>query len=114
MKDRVQTDSAPKAIGPYFASDQIERLRVRLRSNTAGSGNDADRRRRNTRANQESNGEPERSASSRGTSLERVVKTTVYLKDLTDFTEMNEVYGSFLPIFLRPLYGRGFSVAQRC
>jgi len=30
-----------------------------------------------------------------GTSLERVVKTTVYLKDLGDFVEMNEVYGSF-------------------
>ena len=30
-----------------------------------------------------------------GSSLEGVVKTTVFLKDLTDFTEMNEVYGNF-------------------
>jgi 2-iminobutanoate/2-iminopropanoate deaminase len=31
-----------------------------------------------------------------GSSLERVVKTTVFLADLNDFAEMNEVYGSFL------------------
>ena len=27
--------------------------------------------------------------------LERVVKTTVYLKDMNDFAAMNEVYGRF-------------------
>jgi 2-iminobutanoate/2-iminopropanoate deaminase len=30
-----------------------------------------------------------------GSSLERVVKTTVYLKDINDFGEMNEVYKQF-------------------
>jgi len=30
-----------------------------------------------------------------GSSLDRVVKTTVFLADLGDFTEMNEVYGRF-------------------
>ena len=30
-----------------------------------------------------------------GTSLERVIKTTVFLADLNDFAEMNEVYGRF-------------------
>lgn len=32
-----------------------------------------------------------------GASLASVVKTTVYLKDLGDFSAMNEVYGSFFP-----------------
>jgi 2-iminobutanoate/2-iminopropanoate deaminase len=30
-----------------------------------------------------------------GSSLEHVVKTTVFLSDLNDFKEMNEVYGKF-------------------
>jgi len=30
-----------------------------------------------------------------GSSLEKVVKTTVYLKDINDFNEMNEIYKKF-------------------
>lgn len=30
-----------------------------------------------------------------GTSLERVVKTTVFLKDMNEFTQMNGVYGEY-------------------
>ena len=30
-----------------------------------------------------------------GTSLDRALKTTVYLKDMNDFTAMNEVYATF-------------------
>ena len=30
-------------------------------------------------------------------SFEHVVKTTVYLADMTDFAEMNEVYGGYFP-----------------
>ena len=32
-----------------------------------------------------------------GTNLERVVKTTVYLRDMADFTRMNAVYAEFFP-----------------
>jgi 2-iminobutanoate/2-iminopropanoate deaminase len=32
-----------------------------------------------------------------GSSLLQVVKTTVYLKDMTEFARMNEVYGSYFP-----------------
>ena len=32
-----------------------------------------------------------------GTSLDRVVKTTVFLKDMSDFQAMNEVYAEFFP-----------------
>ena len=31
-----------------------------------------------------------------GTSLDRVVKATVFLKNMADFTAMNEVYGEYL------------------
>ena len=32
-----------------------------------------------------------------GSGLDRVVKTTVFLKDMGEFAAMNEVYGSFFP-----------------
>jgi len=32
-----------------------------------------------------------------GSSMDRVVKTTVYLKDMNEFPMMNEVYGEFFP-----------------
>jgi len=32
-----------------------------------------------------------------GSSMEKVVKTTVYLKDMNEFAMMNEVYGEFFP-----------------
>jgi 2-iminobutanoate/2-iminopropanoate deaminase len=31
-----------------------------------------------------------------GTSMENVVKTTIYLRDISDFAAMNEVYGSYV------------------
>ena len=33
-----------------------------------------------------------------GSSLENIVKTTVFLKDMADFNEMNNVYKTFFPI----------------
>ncbi|HNX98683.1 MAG TPA: Rid family hydrolase, partial [Candidatus Aminicenantes bacterium] len=32
-----------------------------------------------------------------GTGFERVVKTTVYLIDIADFRQVNEIYGTFFP-----------------
>jgi 2-iminobutanoate/2-iminopropanoate deaminase len=31
-----------------------------------------------------------------GTSMEKVVKTTIYLRDISNFAAMNEVYGSYV------------------
>lgn len=96
MKDRVQTESAPKAIGPYsqaikaggfvFASGQIPLDPATMQIVEGGIREQTARVMENLRA----------VLDAAGSSLERVVKTTVYLKDLTDFGEMNEVYGSFL------------------
>lgn len=95
MKDRVQTESAPKAIGPYsqaikaggfvFASGQIPLDPATMQIVEGGIREQTARVMENLRA----------VLDAAGSSLERVVKTTVYLKDLTDFGEMNEVYGSF-------------------
>jgi 2-iminobutanoate/2-iminopropanoate deaminase len=95
MKETVTTENAPGAIGPYsqavkaggmvfcsgqiptnprtgeFASDvvseQTEQVLVNLSEVLKAAG----------------------------TSLDNVVKTTVFLADMNDFAEMNEVYGRY-------------------
>ena len=95
MKDRVQTENAPQAIGPYsqavkasglvFASGQIP---IDPATGVVIEGSIAEQTERvlnNIKAVLEA----------AGSSLERVVKTTVFLADLSDFGEMNEAYGRF-------------------
>ncbi len=95
MKKIVQTDNAPAAIGPYsqavitgemmFISGQlaidpktgkliegsIAAQTERILSNIGAITNEA------------------------GVSLNQVVKTTIFLKDLNDFSEVNAAYSSF-------------------
>jgi 2-iminobutanoate/2-iminopropanoate deaminase len=95
MKDRVQTDSAPKAIGPYsqairanglvFASGQIPLDPATMQIVEGGIREQTERVLNNLAA----------VLQAAGSSLDRVVKTTVFLADLTDFGEMNETYGRF-------------------
>src|SRR5215831_15084757 len=94
-KDIVSTDRAPKAIGPYsqavianglvFLSGQIPL--------DPASGNliegditaQTERVLENLKALLEAS----------GSSLDAVVKTTVFLKDMSEFAQMNEVYGRY-------------------
>ena len=95
MKDRVQTDSAPKAIGPYsqaikanglvFASGQIPLDPASMQIVEGGIREQTERVMNNLSA----------VLQAAGSSLDRVVKTTVFLADLADFAEMNETYGRF-------------------
>jgi 2-iminobutanoate/2-iminopropanoate deaminase len=96
MKECVQTDGAPKAIGPYsqaiklsglaFLSGQIPLDPVTMQVVEGGIREQTERVMKNL----------SEVLHAAGSSLERVVKTTVFLADLNDFAEMNEVYGSFL------------------
>lgn len=95
MKNRVQTDSAPKAIGPYsqaikangfvFASGQIPLDPSTMQIVEGGIREQTERVMNNLTA----------VLQAAGSSLDQVVKTTVFLADLTDFGEMNETYGRF-------------------
>jgi 2-iminobutanoate/2-iminopropanoate deaminase len=95
MKDRVQTDSAPKAIGPYsqaikanglvFASGQIPLDPASMQIVEGGIREQTERVMNNLSA----------VLKAAGSSFDRVVKTTVFLADLADFAEMNETYGRF-------------------
>lgn len=95
MRDRIQTDSAPKAIGPYsqaikasgfvYASGQIPLDPATMQIVEGGIREQTERVMNNL-------SEVLKAA---GSSLDEVVKTTVYLADLSDFAEMNETYGRF-------------------
>lgn len=97
MKKAVQTDRAPKAIGPYsqaikangfiFVSGQIPLDPVK--GELVGSTIEEQTRQvlKNIQAILEA----------AGSSMAEVVKATVYLADLNDFSRMNAVYAEYFP-----------------
>jgi len=95
MCDVISTNDGPKAIGPYsqairangfvFVSGQVALDPV---TNTLVTGDIAFQ---TDRVLKNLNGILKAS----GTSLEKVVKATVFLKNMNDFTAMNEVYGRY-------------------
>ncbi|MDX6693553.1 MAG: 2-iminobutanoate/2-iminopropanoate deaminase [Blastocatellia bacterium] len=95
MRQIIETDKAPRAIGPYsqaivaggfvFASGQIPLDPQTGEFVAGGVAEQTEQVMRNLRAVMEA----------AGTSLERVVKTTVFLADMNDFAAMNEVYGRY-------------------
>jgi 2-iminobutanoate/2-iminopropanoate deaminase len=93
VRTQVMTNAAPAAIGPYSQAIQAGGLvftagQLGLDPTggelAAGAAAQADRALRNLSA----------ILDAAGTSLERVVKTTVFLADMADFAAVNEVYAS--------------------
>src|SRR5882724_3519218 len=95
MKDVVLTDRAPKAIGPYsqaikaggflFASGQIPIDPLTGQFVAGGIAEQTEQVLKNLSAVLQAG----------GSSLDRVVKTTVFLADMDEFALMNEVYGKY-------------------
>ena len=88
----IATDAAPKAIGPYSQAIATERF-VFTAGQVALDPKSGDLVGRTTAEQTEqvfANLKAVLSAA--GTSLAQVVKTTVYLADMADFAQMNEVY----------------------
>jgi 2-iminobutanoate/2-iminopropanoate deaminase len=97
MREVISTNEGPKAIGPYsqaikangfvFVSGQVPLDPV---TNTLVSGDvgfQTDRVMKNLKG----------ILTAAGTSLEKVVKSSVFLKNMNDFSAMNEVYGKYFP-----------------
>ena len=94
-RDAVSTANAPKAIGPYsqaikangfvFISGQVAFDPATGNLITGGIVEQTEQVLRNLSA----------ILQAAGSSWEKVVKTTVFLKDMSDFGQMNEVYGKF-------------------
>ena len=88
----IATDGAPKAIGPYSQAIAIDNF-VFTAGQVALDPKSGDLVGRTTAEQTEqvfANLKAVLAAA--GTSLANVVKTTVYLADMADFTQMNEVY----------------------
>ena len=94
-KTIISTSEAPTAIGPYsqavsygdfvFCSGQVALDPATGELVGDGVGEQAKRCMENLRA----------VLSAAGTDLDRIVKTTIFLTDMDDFVEVNEVYGGF-------------------
>lgn len=97
MKEQIQTDAAPDPIGPYSQG-----IRERGTVHVSGQGPaDPDTREvlaegiRDQTAQALDNVDAVLDAA--GTSLDHVVRATVYLADMDDYEAMNEVYGERMP-----------------
>ena len=95
-KEAVETDNAPKAIGPY-----VQAIKANGFVYTAGQipldpktgnivGSDISAQTRQVLENLKA------VLAASGSSLEQVVKATVFLKSMADFAAMNEVYAHYL------------------
>ena len=94
----ISTDLAPAAIGPYsqgvrvgnliFTAGQIPIDPITQQVVAGGIAEQTKRVMENLKAIVEE----------AGSSLDRVIKTTVFLKDLNDFSAMNAVYAEYLKV----------------
>jgi 2-iminobutanoate/2-iminopropanoate deaminase len=93
----IHTEHAPKAIGPYSQAIRVGEF-IFCAGQTPidpATGNLADGNiEEQTRRVLQNLSEVLKAA---GTSMERVVKTTVFLLDMNDFVRMNAVYAEFFP-----------------
>lgn len=97
MKQVISTERGPAAIGPYsqaikangfvFVSGQIAFDPATKQIVDGDTAAQTQRVMENLKAIVEA----------AGSSLDKVVKTTVYLKDIADFSAMNEVYARYFP-----------------
>lgn len=95
MKEVIATEKAPKALGPYsqairangmvFCSGQVALDPATNQIVEGDVSKQTERVLKNLSA----------VLASAGTSLEKVVRTTVFLKNMGDFAAMNETYAKF-------------------
>jgi 2-iminobutanoate/2-iminopropanoate deaminase len=95
LREIIQTDNAPGAIGPYsqaikaggfvFCSGQIPTDPQTGEFVAGGIAEQTEQVLKNLKAVLEAS----------GSSLDQVVKTTVFLADMKEFSGMNEVYAKF-------------------
>ncbi len=95
MREVIATDSGPKAIGPYsqaikangfvFVSGQVALDPVTQQPIDGGVAAQTERVLQNLAG----------ILKAAGSSLDRVVKSGVFLKNMSDFAAMNEVYGRY-------------------
>jgi 2-iminobutanoate/2-iminopropanoate deaminase len=96
IRESISTDKAPKAIGPYEQAIKIGdfvytagQIPIDPQTGNLIAGTIAEQTRQvleNLKAVLEA----------AGSSLDKVIKATVFLKNIADFVALNEVYGEYL------------------
>lgn len=94
-KQIIKSEKAPKAIGPYSVANQFADLVFTagqlgldpITMDLVPGGIEAETRQALTNI--------KNVLEAAGSSLQQVVKTTVFLRDMSDFTKMNAVYAEF-------------------
>jgi 2-iminobutanoate/2-iminopropanoate deaminase len=95
MQRAIQTSNAPQAIGPYSQAVVIDRLvfasgQIPINPATGEiAGSDIESQTRQVLQNLKAVFEAS------GTDLAKVVKTTVFIRNMEDFPKVNSIYGEF-------------------
>ncbi len=96
MKKIISTDKAPAAIGPYSQAVEVNGLvytsgviPVDPSTGNIPEGSVAQARQAFTNM--------KNLVEAAGSSMDRVLKTTVFIKEMNDFAAINEVYAEFFP-----------------
>jgi 2-iminobutanoate/2-iminopropanoate deaminase len=97
QKEIITTEHAPKALGPYTVANRFGNLVFTagqlgldpLTNELAPGGIEAETRQALMNI--------KHVLEAAGSSLDLVLKTTVFLRDMGDFTKMNSVYNEFFP-----------------
>ncbi len=115
MRDVISTKDAPQAIGPYsqairangfvFVSGQVAIDPATQQVIGGDAAAQTERVFKNLSA----------ILKAAGTGLEKVVRSTVFLKNMGDFAAMNEVYGRYISFNSAGAFDGGSgTVAERC
>ena len=94
MKEIIQTSNAPAAIGPYSQAIAIENLIFvsgQIPFTPEGDRIEGGIKKETLRVLENLKAVLEEA----DVSLAQVIKTTVYLKDMADFADFNEIYGQY-------------------
>lgn len=102
VKNVIQTEEAPKAIGPYSQAVTAGQL-IFISGQLGLNPEDGEMREGIHEQTVQSLQNLKSILEEAGSSLDNVLKTTIFLRDLNDFTVVNQIYGEF---FLRQMPAR--------
>lgn len=94
MKTRINTNNAPAAIGPYSQGMKVGNL-VYTSGQLPINPETKELQTEIKAATKQSLENVKAILAEAGTTMDKIVKTTVFLKDLGDFAVVNEVYATY-------------------
>ena len=97
MKEIIKTTAAPAAIGPYSQAICVSTTKLVFSAGQLGMDPQTGKMTSETIQGQTEQALKNVQAvlQAAGTDLQHVIKTTVFLKDMNDFVEMNSIYANF-------------------